>query len=135
MEQIAENSLLILAKTVQGVAWVFAKIWFVIIWILALPLRILAFLISWLRRRRYNPERAMCPACGFKGDKGTGNNSCRINFIRTNGPEKAALQHICFRCGCDFYTAKMYQPVDKWLPKESISPVERIKEAAKKAVL
>lgn len=124
-----------LARATSGVLWALYKLWIIIAWLLSLPIRFLDIVIRWIRRRRYDPERVMCPACGFKGDKNTGKISCRLNFIRTGGNERAALQHICLRCGCDFYTTNFYLPADKFVPKQAITPDEKLKEAAKKAVL
>lgn len=83
-----------------------------------------------VRVRLYDPEKITCPACGFKGDAGTNGKSCNIKFVRTMGNEKAAIQHICFRCGCDEIFSHVYVPADKWLSK-----AEDRKVAEEKAIL
>lgn len=99
----------------------FAQILGVIItpftWLIALPIRAFAWFVTTIRTRRYDPEKLVCPACGFKGDSGTNNKSCRIQFTPTTGNERAAIQHFCFRCGCDKIFSRVLVPADKWMAR------------------
>jgi ribosomal protein L37E len=102
------NTLVFVAKPflwiMQGVSWV-----------IALPIRIFTWVVVKIRVRTYDPEKVVCPACGFRGDSGTSGRTCRVKFIETAGSEKAALQHICFRCGNDKWASKLYAPAEKWM--------------------
>ena len=104
-------------------------------WVLSLPIRILAWVISTIRARLYDPESIICPACGFRGDKGTNGKTMRINFVRTQGAEKAAIQHTCFRCGCNEIYSKIFSPADTWLPKQENLQLAKLKQAAAKEQL
>ena len=84
----------------------------IIAWLLSLPVHLFARVVKSLRV--YNPEKDLCPACGFKGDSGTGRKSCVVTCTQTTGPEKVALQHICLRCTAQFYTPVLIK-ADKWL--------------------
>lgn len=84
----------------------------IISWILAQPIRLFGYIVK--KVRVYNPEKDVCPACGFKGDSGTGGKSCLVSCVKTTGPEKAALQHICFRCTAQFHTPIVVK-AEKWL--------------------
>ena len=86
-----------------------------IVGVLSFPLRFFAFVVS--KIRVYDPEKAMCPACGFKGDSGTGGKSCSVMCVKTNDAARYALQHICFRCACAFY-APVLTKVEKWAARE-----------------
>lgn len=87
----------------------------VIAWILSLPIRLATWVINLVRV--YDPEEAQCPSCGFTGDSGTGSKSCKIETIKTTGPEKAAIKHTCFRCSAE-WASKTMLPADKWLLSE-----------------
>lgn len=98
-----------------------------VFWIISLPIRLIGWLAS--RIRAYDPEKTICPACGFKGEKATAYRSCSIRFIRTEGPEKGALLCNCFRCQCT-YSTKLFAPADKWLNPLVITKEERLKKVA-----
>src|SRR5271157_5443246 len=57
-----------------------------IAYILSLPISVFTWIVITVRARRYDPEKEVCPACGFKGDKGTDGKTCRIEFTATVGP-------------------------------------------------
>jgi hypothetical protein len=61
-------------------------------WILSLPIQILASAITWIRARRYDPEKVMCPACGFKGY--TDKRTSTIKFTRDNGPRESSSSSL-----------------------------------------
>jgi hypothetical protein len=82
--------------------------------VLSLPVRGFTWVAVRLKKP-YDPERTVCPGCGFRGDDGTGGKSCTVIFIRTRGIEKAALQCRCLRCGCPDFYVKLFLPADKWL--------------------
>lgn len=88
------------------------------IYLLILPVKAFTWAVVAIKTHRYDPEKRMCVACGFKGDSGTDGKSCRIAFVVTSGIERAAIQHICFRCGCDKQFSKLVVPADKWIPKK-----------------
>jgi len=99
----------------------------VLAWLLALPVKAFTWAVVKMRTRRYDPEKEICPACGFKGDSGTNWKSCRIEFVRTAGSERAAIQHFCFKCGCDKHYSKLRMPAEKWMAKDPISnPTRRL---------
>ena len=75
-------------------------------WILALPVRGLAWIIFFVRTR--DPvvsPKTKCPACGYRGS--------RLNFVATKGIEKAAIQHDCLMCGAKFYSQLLVK-AEKW---------------------
>jgi len=135
MDEVLNYSGVVLSKSLSGILWFLQETWLVLSWIFAFPIIVLNKSIRWVRKRRYDPEKTVCPACGFRGDNGTDRKSVTVRFVRTFGPEKAALKFTCFRCSCEFYTAQMFLPIDKWLPKEAITKDEKVKEAAKRTVL
>lgn len=98
-------------------------------WI-ALPIKGLSWIVTQVRARLYDPEKITCPACGFRGDSGTNGKTCSIKFVRTMGNERAAIQHTCFRCGCNEIFSHVYAPAGMWLPK-----VEDRKVAEAKAIV
>jgi predicted RNA-binding Zn-ribbon protein involved in translation (DUF1610 family) len=106
-----------------------------LLWILALPIQILAFVISWVRASKYNPEKITCPACGFRGDSGTNGKSCTVTFVRVVEKEKAALRHTCFRCGCNEIYSSLTYPANNWLPATTQDQQEKLKQAAAKGVI
>jgi hypothetical protein len=83
-----------------------------IVWLLSLPIRLFTFIVT--RIRVYNPEKDICPACGFKGDSGTGGKSCLVTCTPVTSTERVALQHICFRCTAHYYTPVLTKAV-KWM--------------------
>lgn len=106
-------------KTIwQGVA--FSPI-ALVAWLLAQPIKAFSWVVIKIRTRRYDPEKIQCPACGFRGDSGTGGKAARVVFAKTNGNERAALQHFCFRCGCDKLYSPLVTKADKWMAKEPLS--------------
>ena len=106
-----------------------------IIWGLVLPIRGISWIITTIRARRYDPEKVICPACGFRGDSGTGGKTCRVSFKRTTGIERASIQHTCFRCGCNEIFSQLFLNPDKWLIREEEQRLAAIKRAASKEVL
>lgn len=104
-------------------------------WVIALPIRAITWTISTIRARNYDPEQLVCPACGFRGDSGTGGKSCMIKFIRTTGQDKASIQHMCFRCGCDEIFTSLFLPGQKWLPSFNADQAAKIKEASAREAL
>lgn len=100
-------------------------------WILSLPIRMLAWGIAKVRTQTYNPEKAICPACGFKGDHG--GNSCIIRFTRTK-EYKGAIEHDCLRCGALYYS-KLFLAAEKWISPLQASQVAKIQEATEKQVI
>lgn len=104
----------------------------VIVWIIALPIRLFTWIIAH-SRTPYNPEKDICPGCGFRGDDG--GNTCRIQTVRTTGTEKAMIAHECLRCSAVFHTPCFRKP-EEWMP--TIAPQDqaaRIKDAIAKRVL
>lgn len=119
--------------------WVFNKTYLAFLqliqalsWILGLPLRIIASVISTIRMRRYDPRKVVMPCCGFRGDSGSGGDSCTVMFREVMGADKGAIQHTCLRCGCDKYYTRLVYPADKWFPSTAI---DHLKEAAKRTVI
>lgn len=105
--------------------------------ILSLPIRLLSWFILRVRTRRYDPEKTVCPACGFRGDNGTARKACSVHVVKTSGAERVALCHTCFRCGADYFSAVLI-PAEKWLPKSDDSKaaqVERLREVTRRKVL
>lgn len=115
-----------LGVTTNPISW--------ISWILALPIRGLAAIISFIRERNYDPEEAICPACGFRGDDGTAGKTCRIHFVATSGIERGAIQHTCFRCNADYFS-HLFRPAEHWLPKQEDVQAARIKQVARRLSL
>lgn len=99
-------------------SFVFNRAWQIILWILALPLNLFASFLAWIKARRYDPEKIVCPACGFKGDDRANGYSCWIRFERVDEPNRGIIRHTCFRCGCNEIYSKPAYPVEKWLAKE-----------------
>lgn len=104
-------------------------------WIISLPIRGTAWLVATIRASKYDPEKLICPGCGFRGDSGTGGKSCYVKFTRTMGNERAAIQHMCYRCGCEEIFTKLYVPAEKWLPQYKADQAAKIKEASAKEAL
>lgn len=100
-------------------------------WLVALPIRFMAWMIDLLKTRNYDPEKVICPGCGYKGEKGSSWKTCRIEFKRTSGPERASLEHSCFRCGALFYS-KLFTPVEKWFNPPQ---VDKVKDAARRLAI
>jgi hypothetical protein len=88
-----------------------------IAWLLAKPIQVFTWVIVKVKTHTYDPEKVICPACGFKGDSGTGGKSCWIRFMPTKEKERFAIQHICFRCGCDKYFSNLAKKADNWIPR------------------
>lgn len=82
----------------------------------------------------YDPEKDVCPSCGFRGDSGTAGKSCTIRFVRTLGSEKGAIEHTCLRDGAVFYT-KLFKRAEDWLPSLDESKAAKIQQAAKRTEL
>ena len=99
------------------VASFFGPILAVIAFILALPIRMFTWVVVKIKTHNYDPEKIVCPACGFKGDSGTDGKSCMIRFVKTVGNERGAIQHQCFRCGCQEIHSNLFVRADKWLRK------------------
>lgn len=107
----------------------------VIAWILSLPVR--GF--TWVALRfskPYDPETAICPGCGYMGEKGSNYKTCRITCVATTGVEKASLESDCLRCSCIFYQPVFDKNVDRWrAPRATQDQATRIREANAKRVL
>lgn len=86
--------------------------------LLALPVKWFANYTTKRRLRKFDPEIAVCPACGYRGDERSDDKALKIKFKRTRGPEQAALECICYRCGADSY-APLFKPAKDWLPNIS----------------
>jgi hypothetical protein len=106
----------------------------VISWILALPIDLISWMISTVRLKRYNPEKVICPGCGYRGERGSGGKTCRIRFTMTTGLERAHIEHTCFRCGAAFYT-NLFLPADKWVVSEPVVKAEQVKQVVAKTAL
>lgn len=121
-------------STAEGVLnFTFAPLRF-IFWLLALPLRLLAYIIRHLKA--YDPERLVCPACGFKGDSGTGKKSCRIKLVGVRGGvQEVMLRHTCFRCDASFYTKTVADSREWYRPPAAVSKEEKVKEIIKNGVI
>lgn len=104
----------------------------IVVNVLAFPITALAFIISAVKRRNYDPEKVVCPGCGFKGDSGTYGKTCRIVYYPVAGAEKAVNKHSCFRCGADFFTP-LFLAADKWAAKQL--PQDKLTRAAQRTVL
>jgi len=87
-----------------------------IAWVLSLPIRTFASITSWVRRRKYDPEKDICPGCGFRGDSGTAGKTCRIQTREVHSAEKLALWHECYRCYAEYWT-NTFIPAAKWYRK------------------
>lgn len=105
-----------------------------ILWVVALPIRLVAWAIATTRERLYDPEKDICPGCGFRGDRGTGGKTCIIRFVRVDGPEKASIEHTCLRCEAKFYS-KIFWPAEKWLAPLDENKTVQIQRAARRAVI
>lgn len=81
-------------------------------WILSLPIRIFTAIVI-LLKPKYDPEKDVCPGCGFRGDSGTAGKTCRIEVTRVMNVEKLALRHKCFRCSAEFYTP-VFRKASDW---------------------
>lgn len=97
-------------------------------WILALPVRLFTYINR--KFKVYDPEKTVCPACGYRGEKGSSYRSCTVRFIRTSGAEKAALMCTCLRCQCKYATGVFNKNVDSWLPTLVITKEEQVKQVA-----
>lgn len=86
-------------------------------WLLSIPVRIFTFVVTKIKTKNYDPERAVCPGCGFRGDSGTNKKTCRINHVAVEGAERAMNEHICFRCSAKYYT-KLFKPAVQWIGLE-----------------
>jgi hypothetical protein len=99
-----------------------------VFWILSVPLRVTSWTVKKVRARTYNPEKDICPGCGFRGDGGTAGKTCRVTFRETDGPDRGNLEHECFRCSALFYT-KTIKPVETWHKQSTVrTRAERTKE-------
>lgn len=103
-------------------------------WVLALPLRGAARTVIYIRRRRYDPEKILCPACGYKGERSSNHRSCTITFTLISGKEKAAIKHTCLRCSAPFFSGLLY-PADKWIGSTIQTEMSRLKEVTAKKEL
>ena len=74
--------------------------------------------------KKFDPELILCPACGYRGDKRSNFKIMSVKFQRTRGPEKAALECTCLRCGAQPFVP-LLKEADKWLANISI---EELKE-------
>lgn len=124
MEEVLNYSSIVATRT-----------WQIILWIIALPLNIFTSFVTWLRIKRYDPEKIVMPCCGFKGDDRANGATCWIKFKRIEGAQRGVIQHTCFRCGCSEVYTKLAYPGDKWLSLEALTRDEKIREVAKRAVL
>jgi hypothetical protein len=106
----------------------------ILAWILALPVRLLAFIVLTVRARRYDPEKLVCPCCGFRGDSGTNHKTCRVEFRETVSKEQGHLEHTCFRCHAPFYTNTL-RPVEEWHGVTLQDRAAKIRQAARKEAL
>lgn len=89
------------------------------------PLKALAWVI--LRIKSIDPkisEKTKCPGCGWKRN--------RLNFKFTTGPEKAAIEHECLRCGALFYSQLLVK-AEKWIAPTAQQ--DKVKQAAARSVL
>lgn len=59
-------------------------------------------------------EHTKCPACGYKG--------CRVNFVPTQGAERAAIRQDCLMCGA-FWHVHTLVPAERWV---AIQPQQRV---------
>ena len=105
-----------------------------VFWTLALPIRTTAWIILTIRRRRYNPEKVLCPGCGYRGEEGSNYKTCRIEFTPTTGPELAAIKHECLRCSAPYFTP-LFRPGKDWITTPLQDQVARVREAVAKGVL
>lgn len=105
-----------------------------IFWLIGLPIRAAAWTITSVRAKMYDPEKAICPGCGFRGDRGTAKKTCIIKFVRTETAEKASIQHTCLRCSAPFFS-KIFLPAEKWISPIDENKAAKIKQAAKSTTL
>ena len=118
-EEEKKESIQVLSKIVSAtniLLFPFGMIIRVIVWLLTLPIKVFTWLIVKIRTRNYDPEKRICPGCGFRGDSGTNGKVCSIKHTATQGPERAANEHSCFRCGATYYS-KLFIEADKWIPR------------------
>lgn len=92
-------------------------------WLLSFPVKTFTRYTIERKRKKYNPELITCPACGYRGDKRSDFKSVNVEFKRTLGEEKGALECTCFRCGAQ-PLMPLYSPADKWLPNISIEELK-----------
>jgi hypothetical protein len=121
-------------KTYATISSIFNDTLMGIAWTLALPIRGIAWTIITIRRRRYNPEKVLCPCCGYKGEKGSDYKTCIVEFTQTTGPEQAALKHSCLRCSAPFFTRTLL-PASQWVGTTLQSQLARVKAASAKGEL
>lgn len=107
---------------------------FILVWTVSIPIRATAWTITTIRARLYDPEEDICPACGFRGDRGTGKKTCTIKFVRTETPEKGAIEHTCLRCAAQFYSG-VFLPANKWLPPLDEDRAAKVQKIARRAAL
>lgn len=89
---------------------------------ISLPVNLLAFVLEKIRWHRYDPEKVICPGCGFRGDSGTNGKTCRIRFIAFGSgfeENQAGIQHTCFRCGNDRWYSQTFVAAEKWIAKKA----------------
>lgn len=84
-------------------------------WVISLPIRGFVWVAS---LKKNDPERTICPGCGFRGDSGTGGKSVVLNFRETQGAERAAIQCTCLRCGNNKFFLPVYAKVETWMAKD-----------------
>ena len=105
-------------------------------WFVAIPIQFATWVVTTIKRRTYDPEKIVCPSCGFRGDSGTNGKTCTVRFIQVQGGDGYALQHTCFRCGCDKIYTKLYYSSSRWMnPNATAIEFERLKQAAARETL
>ena len=100
-------------ETIQPIDYASPLTW--ISWIISIPINLFSWVVE--KVRIYDPEKTLCPGCGFKGDKGTGGKSCTVKCTEVSDSVRYVLGHTCFRCGAHYFTPVLVK-ADLWAAKE-----------------
>jgi hypothetical protein len=106
----------ILVRNTEFVVNIFLQIVGIPLYLLILPVKAFTWIVTKVKTRRYDPEKRVCPGCGFRGDKGTDYKTCSIKIKQTSGIERYSLEHNCFRCSAVHYSP-LFTPADKWIAR------------------
>ena len=101
-------------------------VWELFLSILVAPINAIAWIITELKIRNYNPEKRPCPSCGYKGEKSSGGIACLVLTVSVSAPKSKALRHSCLRCSAEYYSPTLTDPA-KWASQDS--PLDKVAKA------